>query len=578
MGHMPTNVEDTIKDLAQAEINVEVPDQLDDYYTQTAADTRFGYRWGTTWAEYIVVSNAAWAELNGLTVQDALDRVDALLAEIRSLATNDVASTNVYNTTTAALTNAADIAVAFTPSAYTPAAGNVEEHLRSIDSRLSYLYDAILDIIATPTNPPAPSTNALVSLAISGDATASEGVDEEYTATATLTSGSSNVSAQASWSFVGSKPASVYFLTNLLHIGAFTWDTNIIIKATWSYNGVTKSATKAVSLTDTNPPSLQSVTLVGATSIDEGSSELYTVYAVFPAQTNTVTTNATYGFSGSVPSGTAWSGNRLTAGGVDSNTWILATAQYAHESVIKSATNSIRIRCTDQRLRPTFTYDGAYAAGTLRVEGYDNAAMSGWPTWRYQIEDFPPAGGSLIITTNAASVRVKGSGQYNGQTWWFAWLDSDADGVLCGDLVSSPGSILSVWDAGTIPSGQTASVGITLQTNKVNTMTFALHEALSASSAGKHRFGWRQSDGGGFTRRIIEVYHIAAGVKTKAWRKVLDRRTYICEQDMLLGGFVGGYSYPLPAGNYQIIVGNDINGTGVLNAENAIGNGLYYRP
>jgi hypothetical protein len=601
--YIPTQTEAWVDSEAEAAIDVTVPDLLEDYYQGTASDIRYQLRGATLYPSGIVVSNT-YLHFSGPTLEDILSSIDDQMGAQITLISNNVINiqvvTNLYmSIVTNAVTNitvqqislmgtASQIRTSFAPTNYSPSTNTVEGHLRAIDSKfgsvdgslsnicawLAHIENVITNLAAgvtnvtvVVTNPPAITTNRLISVAITGANTANEGTDEEYTLTASFSDGSTaNVSAdllRTAWTFAGAHPANVTLATNWLKMGSFAFDTSIVIRATYSSNGIARQGEKLVNLVDTNPPALASVTLSGTNSIDEGGHATYTTTAVFDQGiTQDVTTAATYDFSGAVPSGTAWSNNVLTVGAVASNTVIHATAMWAFDSVIRIATNDITVVNGDQMLTFDFAYGGAYSTGVLYVEGYTNATMQGWAVWKYSTP-FASVGGELSLTTNSVLIRNYGSGQFAGYTYWFAWLDNDADGRLNGDILiqNNGGLDNDLRDAGAIPAGQTATNGPLLVTGAPTTLSFTLTD--SGDAGGTHRIGWLPSDGKRMLNRLVCIYDLSGGSRI-VFVKWLRIRSYVCDQDFLLGPYYSGKSYPLAESNYKIQVFDDVHGAGEI--------------
>lgn len=515
-----TNIERMVMDIAEQTYDVMMPDSLDDYFTKSQSDNRYASRETMIMSDRISVLNN-WQHFSGFDLVTVLDNLDLYLGTIQAGGTTGSivnVTTNLYLTT--GTTNAAGIYVEFVPTAYSPVNNTAEEHLRSIDSRLLYLRNLIAEIGTDTT------TRTLSSVVISGDAIAQEGSSVPYTLMALFSdSSSSNISENASWSFVPAPPSTnVYFTSNVLHIGSFVWDTNITIKAVWSINGISKEDTHAVSLLDTNPPMLQAVYIVGTNTVQELQSAQYRAFAVSDQGiTNEVTQQATWSVSGA-PAGSVMTNSILYAGEVSSNINVIVQAQYALDSIIKSGTNAVTIAGLSQNLIITINYDGVYNVGTLHLDCYNNRRMQNWPLQQWTIPGFSAYGTHTFTNTL--------SSQFTGDTYWYAWLDTDGNNILNGVMTKTN------TDPPTVRIDEPAGIAINQPVSMLSGCDKAFSFTLTDLAPGKHvRMGWLASDAGGTPRKRFTVYNNNAYVLQSS---VLTNRTYFCEWDDVAGNFTTG--------------------------------------
>ncbi|MBW2604981.1 MAG: cadherin-like domain-containing protein [Deltaproteobacteria bacterium] len=197
---------------------------------------------------------------------------------------------------------------------------------------------ALLTITVTPATP----TITLTGLSISGDDSVNESSNADYTATATFSDGSTqNVTGSAAWS-----ENSAYAGINSsgkLTTSAVSGDQTVTIQADYTYNGVTETATKAVTITDVIVPvTLTSLSTSGVDSVNENSSAGYTATATFSdGSTQNVTGSA------------AWSENSayadinssglLTTLEVSSDQTVTIQADYTYNGTTETATKVVTI-------------------------------------------------------------------------------------------------------------------------------------------------------------------------------------------------------------------------------------------
>lgn len=514
-----TNIEQMILDIAQATADVEIPAALEDYYLKSQSDIRYLLRDSYVYGDQ-VLATGTWARLSGNTLQQVLSSIDSQIGQGGGTGAVTIIS-NVYNTTTGT-TNASAVGVSFAPQSYTPSAATVQEHLRAIDSRLQYL----ANYISTSGVPVV--TQTLVSVAVSGANTAAEGVDEVYTLTATLSDASTTnvtTSAGAQWTVTGSAAASM--LTNRLHVGAIYSNVTVAVRGTYSLGGVTKDNSKNVLVIDTNPPTLLSVYVTGTNTVDERATAAYRAWAVIGPATNDVTDQATWSVIGA---GASIINGTLTAAEVTSNTAVGVVAQYAYGSTIKSDTNAVTIRSIDQRLVITVNYSGAYNVGTLHLDCWDNRQIQNFTRQSWTIPSFAAAGTHTI--TNQLST------QYTGDTYWYAWLDTDGNNILNG-LMNTP--LTSEWGPTALRIDEPAGIASTMPVPLTIGNDQALSFTLTDYAPGCHvRQGWVPADIGSSARSVFNVYNASMGGTYAMTSHIMTNRTYWCEWDAMAGNYMIG--------------------------------------
>jgi hypothetical protein len=182
----------------------------------------------------------------------------------------------------------------------------------------------------------------LTSLSISGDDSVNESSNADYTATAFFSDGSNqNVTSSAGWS-ENSAYASINS-SGKLTTSAVPSDQTVTIQASYTYNGVTETDTKEVTITDVIvPPTLTSVTITGSTQVNESSGAQYTL-----------TANYSDGSSANVTGSAGWSENSayasintsglLTTIEVSSDQTVTIQASYTYNGATETATKLVTI-------------------------------------------------------------------------------------------------------------------------------------------------------------------------------------------------------------------------------------------
>jgi hypothetical protein len=516
-----SGAEEMMMDIAEATVDTDVAALLSDYYTGAQSDGRYKQLGSGEYARYVQVEREDLELISGYDMQNCLESIDAILTNLA--AQTAAAYTNSTNTTvvSAGSTNAADIRVAFTPTSYTPATNSVESHLISINSRLGYLLGLITNI-AAPT-----STIYMTGLTLTGNNLVYEGSTNRYYLTASYSDTSSrDVSGEAVYSLAGG-PATAQMVGTNMVVGSVIWNTSVTVNAEYSWNGSSLARSALVQINDTNPPTLQRVGVIGSATLNERATANYSAWAIYDqGVSNNVTAAASWGFGTAVPDGTTITNGTLIAGAVTTNTPITLAVTYSTVSSNKPVT----IANTEQHLAITLNNATAYNSGTLYIFGWDNRYMQGYPTWSWSFAYSSGMYGSYETNVLTTAIRQVGSGQYAGDTYWFAFLDTDGNGRPNGDTALSPNTVgLRTDEPACIMDGQTATSGRTMAACTAASVAFTLTgvqptytvQALpSAISSPSRNVMVRRNDSGG----SVLLYY------------PLTNRTFICEQDFLVYG------------------------------------------
>jgi hypothetical protein len=523
----PTNfwaasgAEQMMIDIAASTVDTEVPSYLTDYYTAAQSDARYRQISAADYASQVQVVRTNLQNITGYTVQQCLEAIDDLLTNSGG---GTVITTNTTNTVViGGASNATQISVSFTPVEYTPATNTVESHLIAIDARLAYL-NSLITNLSTST----PETATLTGLTLTGNNLAYESSTEYYTLTATYSDASSrDVSSEGVWTMPGGAPSGTTLISSNLTVGSLTWNTSVTVRAEYSWLGDSIAREKTVQLQDTNPPTLQGVTLTGSSVVNERTEIWQKAWAVYDQGiSNDVSSSAVFGFSSAVPDGTAWTGNVLYAGSVLTNTPITITAQYGGET----GSRTVTVQNTEQHMLFTVNNSTPYNSGTIYIHGYDNAAMQGYPVWALTFPYDASMYGSYSSNILSTDIRQVGTGQYEGETYWFAFLDTDGNGYVNGtvNLQSSTIPLLRTDEPNTIMDGQTASSGCSLSVNSSSDVSFTLNSENNGFS-----YVVQAIPSGGQPVKKVVVANVNGQTFVTSY---ITNRPYLCEQDFLIHG------------------------------------------
>ena len=181
------------------------------------------------------------------------------------------------------------------------------------------------------------TTPTLSSLAITGPNSLNEGTSATYTATATFSDGSTKT-VTPTWS-ENSSYASIT-ASGVLTAVSVSRNQTVTITASYSTGGITKSATKSVTIVNLVAKTLSSLTISGPSSVAENSSATFTATAKFSDGT---TAPVTAIWSENSSYATISSTGVLTTGTVSRNQTVKITAKYSFGGVTKSTTKSVTI-------------------------------------------------------------------------------------------------------------------------------------------------------------------------------------------------------------------------------------------
>ncbi|RZB31150.1 MAG: hypothetical protein SRB2_04675 [Desulfobacteraceae bacterium Eth-SRB2] len=210
----------------------------------------------------------------------------------------------------------------------------------TVSVQASYTHEAVTRTATkavTIADVPVPVT--LSSLSISGDNSVNENSSAGYTATATFSDGSTQtITGSSNWSD-DSIHASINS-SGVLTTYEVSDDVTVTIQASYTHEGVTQTATKAVTIINVTAPVtviLSSLSISGDDSVNENSSAGYTATATFSdGSTQTVTGSAIWSENSSYAS--INSSGVLTTSQVTGDVTVTIQAIYTYEGVTKTAT------------------------------------------------------------------------------------------------------------------------------------------------------------------------------------------------------------------------------------------------
>jgi len=181
------------------------------------------------------------------------------------------------------------------------------------------------------------TTPSLSSLAITGPNSLNEGTTATYSATATFSDGSSQ-GVTPTWS-ENSSYATIS-AGGILTATSVSGNQTVTITASYSSGGITKIATKTVTIVDLVAKTLSSLTIAGPASVSENNSATYTATAKF-SDGSTAPVTAVWSENSNYASISG--AGVLTTSAVSRNQSVKITAKYSYGGVTKNATLSVTI-------------------------------------------------------------------------------------------------------------------------------------------------------------------------------------------------------------------------------------------
>ena len=269
---------------------------------------------------------------------------------------------------------------------------------------------------------------SLSSISISGESTVTSGGNTTYTCTATMSDGTTKA-VTPTWSiYSGSSYASIS-TSGKLTANTVTSSQSVTVKASYTEGGVTKTATKSVTI---NPPTvlLSSISINGPDYVYAGKTGNFAASATMSDGTTKSITPTWSIYSGASYASISAAGV-LTGKTVSSPQSVTIKASYTEGGVTKTATKTVTVY-------PTFTLATALDNNTLTFTTGGNADWFGQGKTTYDGTDAARSG---IITHNQNSwmqTTVTGPGTFSfkwyasseiGTSSWYDYLTFSIDGV-----------------------------------------------------------------------------------------------------------------------------------------------------
>jgi sporulation protein YlmC with PRC-barrel domain len=174
--------------------------------------------------------------------------------------------------------------------------------------------------------------------------------------------------------------------------------------------------------------------------------------------------------------------------------------------------------------------EGMQNSGNLHIYGYNNARMEDFPFAEIKIENFdlkqchPSIYGSYCLKTGI---------NYSGNSWWFAWVNSDnTSDFLKGKNekdIKNHNILVNLSDPAGMAYGQIGNTGININPSSTNKIFFSLQEFIQ----GFPQFGWD-----GSKRQNRDLYNVNISRVTSLGQPVIIskylRRNFFCAQDLIL--------------------------------------------
>lgn len=277
--------------------------------------------------------------------------------------------------------------------------------------------------------------NKVLSQALTGSATITEGQSATYSMTLTLEDASTvNVTAVTLAFVSGAAYATV--LDQQVVANYVSADQTVVLQGACVYGGNTYTAQKTVTIKDV-PVVLSSVAISGPASIAESTSQQYTATASFSdGSTLDVTATATWSISnnGGLASLTQTKG-KLTAPAVTADTTVVLAVSYTSGSTTKTANISIKITNASSAYTPRFGIHTKIVALADYNEGFMEALTTTITGGAEDIVTIP--GGSTTSANNKfayvaypaalgyAYVRQKDGGSYGFAGSWDGAMEFD---------------------------------------------------------------------------------------------------------------------------------------------------------
>jgi hypothetical protein len=245
---------------------------------------------------------------------------------------------------------------------------------------------------------------ALSSLSVSGPATVAEGSTGTFSAVATF-GDNTTTTVSPTWSVSPSAYASIS-AAGVLAAGNVTADQAVTVTATYSSGGVTRTASKGVTVAYA-APALSTLSVSGPASVSGGSTGTFTAAAAWSDNTTTPVSPA-WSVSPSTYASISSAGV-LTAASVTANQSVTVTATYSSGGVTRTATKAVTIASAAKTLAslavagPSSLSSGATATYTATASWSDNTASPVTATWSVSPAGYATVSPAGVLTAGAVT-------------------------------------------------------------------------------------------------------------------------------------------------------------------------------
>jgi hypothetical protein len=243
----------------------------------------------------------------------------------------------------------------------------------------------------------------LNSLSVTGPSSVNGGATASYIATAAFSDGSSqNVTASSTWTV--SSSAATISSSGVLTATRVTTNQTVTVTARYSSGGVSRTATRSVTIVAVSGTrTLSSLAVAGASSVNTGATASYNATATFSdGSTQNVTTSSTWRVSSNAA--TISSSGVLTAAQITTNSVVTVTASYTYGGVTRTAS----IPVTIVAVTSTRTLSSLAVAGASSVNGGSTSSYMATATFNDGTTQNVTTSSTWTVSSTAATISSSG--------------------------------------------------------------------------------------------------------------------------------------------------------------------------
>ncbi|MBR4900426.1 MAG: hypothetical protein IKZ46_05755 [Victivallales bacterium] len=276
------------------------------------------------------------------------------------------------------------------------------------------------DVTKTATKVITLAKRTLTYLAINGDSTISSGSSATYTGTATWSDGATTT-VTPTWSLSNSAIASVDTTGKVTNKNTTDSDYNVTLTATYTQDGITKTASKTITLVRRT---LASIAINGNNTISSGGKENYTCTATW-SDGATTTVTPTWSLSSSEYASIDAEGKMTNKNTTETEKEVTLKASYEYGSITKTASKVVTL---SKRLPASMTIvgDDTISNGSIleyvcMVTWSDETVSRVTPDWSLSSTDYASVDvngrvRNLNSTDNDQSVTLTANFSFSGVT------------------------------------------------------------------------------------------------------------------------------------------------------------------